>query len=445
MTGRCVSGGVAESGVPFGRAARELGLKAGELELAVQLAEVRTTAGWGPGSPRRIRREDIERHRSADGFPDALKGRLRTVGTKEGAELAGIAPARFTRLARSGLLVPVRFWINRYGAVVWQYLASDVTDFVTRRSALLTGRLPAELRTPTGGGGDRRGERWRGLRVEQLEAQAEDPWQRVAAVAAVLPPDRLVRAVPDPADRAWVSALRPALTTVRPEAPAGRAAVEGLLFADGPEEIARYQARVASAVAEARACGSPPGRERAEGGAVLGAGAGAGVRGAAMRQPALPVSGFARLERTDPTTADTAPGARDEPPVPASADGPDAVGRERAAASPAAGGAASIPRSPSGTPVARVGRSAPAVNIPLPSPGGRGMRSVRRTLERFLGRAERPRAAARRERPAGRTRPEGRRRTVPGRPRRHDVGRPMVPHPVAAYGRVKGGAPEREG
>uniref|UniRef100_UPI001489AF1A DUF6397 family protein n=1 Tax=Streptomyces sp. I05A-00742 TaxID=2732853 RepID=UPI001489AF1A len=261
MAVRCRTGSVAEHGVPLGRAARELGLKPNEFELAVQLGEVRTAAS-GPGAVRRVvPGEEIERHRSAEGFPEALRARLWTVGTADGAELAGVGPSRFTRLARCGLLVPVRFWINRYGAVVWQYLASEVAEFADSRPGLLTGRLPADLRAALDAGGDERGVRWRRLRVGQLVAGAEDPWQRAAATAAVLSPAHLIPAVPDPGERAWVSALRPTLTTVRPSTPAGRAVVEGLVIADGPEEVARYQERLAASVAEARERGAVPGRQ----------------------------------------------------------------------------------------------------------------------------------------------------------------------------------------
>ncbi|MFI0740663.1 DUF6397 family protein [Streptomyces sp. NPDC021100] len=413
MADRYTSVSAAESGVPFGRAARELGLKVGELDLAVQLGEVRTVAS-GPEGPWRVLGEDIERHRSAEGFPDALRARLRTVGTAEGAELAGIAPARFTRLARGGLLVPVRFWINRYGAVVWRYLASDVVEFAERRPALLTGRLPADLRAASDDGGDRRGMRWRGLRVEQLEAQAGDPWRRAAAAAAVLSPDRLVPAVPDPVARAWLGAHRPALTSARPSAPAGRAAVEGLVFADGPDEVAHYQARVAALTAEARGCGAPPGPEGAGPGDV-GYGVGTAVGGGALLfvpSPGVPPS----AESAGRGTVGAAPGDRVPPPAPAPAGEPGPVEGERAAAG--AGGAASDPRPPSGTRVPRAGSDVLGAGVPAQPAAPGGMRSVWRALDRLLARGGRPGASARRERSAGWS------RTVPGLPRRRRAGRP---------------------
>ncbi|MBC2876290.1 MULTISPECIES: DUF6397 family protein [Streptomyces] len=442
MADRCTSGSAAENGVPFGRAARELGLKVGELDLAVQLGEVRTVAS-GPEGPRRVLGEDIERHRSAEGFPDALRARLRTVGTAEGAELAGIAPARFTRLARGGLLVPVRFWINRYGAVVWRYLASDVAEFAERRPALLTGRLPADLRAATDDGGDRRGMRWRGLRVEQLEAQAGDPWRRAAAPAAVLSPDLLVPAVPDPVARAWLGAHRPALTSARPSAPAGRAAVEGLVFADGPDEVAHYQARVAALTAVAQRWGAPPGPESARSGETAYGVAAAVGGGSLLLVPSSDAP--PRTESVGRGTADAAPGERVPlpAPTPAPAGGPGAGEREQAAATataaPAAGGAASDPRPSGGTRVPRAGRDVLGAGVPAQPAAPGGLRSVWRVLDRLLARGGRPGASARRERSAGWS------RTVPGLSRRRRAGRPARRCPAdvgarrrSASGRISG-------
>ncbi|MGI5341378.1 DUF6397 family protein [Streptomyces sp. CA-181903] len=483
MADRCMSGSAAEGGVPFGRAARELGLKIGELDLAVQVGEVRTVMS-GPEGPRRIRGEDIERHRSAEGFPDALWSRLRTVGTAEGAELAGIAPARFTRLARGGLLVPARFWINRYGAVVWRYLASDVVEFAERRPDLLTGRLPADLRAAADDGGDRRGVRWRGLRVEQLTTQAGDPWQRAAAAAAVLSPVQLVPAVPDPAERAWISALRPALTSVRPSAPAGRAAVEGLVFADGPDEVAHYQARVRAALTvEARGYRALP--ESVDigsvGAGVVGAGpesvAGDGVVTAVGGggRPLVPSPDVSRgAEASDGVTAGeeslvgvtaggespvgvtaggespggeaagAASGDRTPPSVRPSAGEPGVVEGRRAAEPlaaeppasqlpacelPAADAAASHPPPSSDSHVPCSGSDALGADVPAQPTAPGGTHSVWRVLDRLLARSGRPGTAGRRERSAGWL------RTVPGRAGRRSAGRPARRHPADAGAR----------
>lgn len=69
--------------VAAGRAAQELGLKRGEFELAVHLGFVRTTAELAGGRPR-VGCGEIDRLRSEDGFPDAVRARVRTVGTAEG-------------------------------------------------------------------------------------------------------------------------------------------------------------------------------------------------------------------------------------------------------------------------------------------------------------------------------------------------------------------------
>ncbi|MFF3246426.1 DUF6397 family protein [Streptomyces sp. NPDC002870] len=101
---------VGSSSLTLGRAAQELNLKRGELDLAVQLGHIRTTPG-ASGGPPRIDRQEVDRLRGAEGFPDALRERVRTVGTIEGARLISISPARFTRLARTGHCIPIRFYL----------------------------------------------------------------------------------------------------------------------------------------------------------------------------------------------------------------------------------------------------------------------------------------------------------------------------------------------
>ncbi|WP_435852336.1 DUF6397 family protein [Streptomyces sparsogenes] len=146
MTGQAPPGdrvppvpGGAEETVAFARAARELGLKLSELELAVQLGEVRAVAVGAVGTVgamgRRVARAELLRVAAAEGFPGALRARLRVVGTAEGAELMGISPGRFTRLARGGFLTPVRFYVNRYRAVVWLYPAAELAAFANRVQA----------------------------------------------------------------------------------------------------------------------------------------------------------------------------------------------------------------------------------------------------------------------------------------------------------------------
>lgn len=111
-----------------GRAAQELGLRRAEFELAVHLGLIAVVGASVGGRPR-VPEEEIARLREQPGFPDALAERVRTVGTAAGAALLDIAPARFTRLARAGCFSPVTFYLNRYRAVVWLYLADELAAF----------------------------------------------------------------------------------------------------------------------------------------------------------------------------------------------------------------------------------------------------------------------------------------------------------------------------
>lgn len=162
-----------------GRAAQELRLKRGEFELAAQLGHVRTVGGLVSGR-RRVARGEIERLRRSPGFPEALRERVRTVGTAEGAELLGVSSGRFTRLARAGYLVPVRFYLNRYRAVVWLYLAEDLRLFASGEPGLLTGRLP---RTRTGEGAGRTRGRTRSRGSRPASPAPGPPRSRTAARA----------------------------------------------------------------------------------------------------------------------------------------------------------------------------------------------------------------------------------------------------------------------
>lgn len=235
------------------RAARELGLKRGEFDLAVMLGRIRTVSDPA-GGRRRVRREEIDRVRAAAGFPESLRERVKTVGTADGADLMDITPARFTRLARAGVLTPVKFYVNRYRAVVWLYLEEELRKFTASEAsaALLTGRAPEALRTRLEEGVDLRARNWRGRHAGFLLRQSEDPWERAAAGASLLDPMQLAEVIRDPYERAYLNRLKPEpLTQAPPDSPTTRI-VERILTADDPNEISWLRANLILSLEEAR-------------------------------------------------------------------------------------------------------------------------------------------------------------------------------------------------
>ncbi|MEW2134310.1 DUF6397 family protein [Streptomyces sp. NPDC005435] len=246
------------------RAARELGLNRAEFELAVQLGRIRTVRDEG-GNGRRVERAEIDRIRAEDGFPDTLRTRVRLVTTTGAAALMDISPGRFARLARLGLLVPVRFYLNRYRVVVWQYLAEEAEQFAARdvNTHLLKGRTPETLRSQVAAGVDLRPRNWRGRHLGFLLRDAEgDPWARAGALASLLPPDEVVAATESPAERARLERLRP--VPPRHGAPGTPSAdiAEELMTAQDPDEIMWLRADLEQTLAQARA-GSQKERPRA--------------------------------------------------------------------------------------------------------------------------------------------------------------------------------------
>ncbi|MEU3983222.1 DUF6397 family protein [Streptomyces sp. NPDC026672] len=259
-----------------GRAARELDLKRSEFDLAMHLGRIRTVPDEGGGGDRRVERAEIERLRSADGFPEALRESVRTVGTTEAATLMGVPPSRFTRLARLGLIVPVTFYLNRYRAVVWLYLADELRQFSAEESntSFLTGRTPERLRDQLGAGADLRARTWRGRHLGFLLRQAHDPWEHAAAVAAFLAPDQVADAVPDPHERAHLNRLLPGPPVQRAPGSPSAHLVERIMTADAPDEIDWLRSDLVRAVEEARAhhpaprpgqIPTPPGTEPSRG------------------------------------------------------------------------------------------------------------------------------------------------------------------------------------
>ncbi|MBT2394999.1 DUF6397 family protein [Streptomyces sp. ISL-100] len=244
---------VTQAGRPLSaaRATQELGLKRSEFDLAVLLGHIRTTVD-ADGSHRRVAREEIDRLRAADRNQETLRERVRTVGTTEGAQLMNISPVRFGKLARAGYVTPVKFYLNRYRAVVWLYLAEELQEFATREPGLLTGRSPQRMRVVLDAGEDRRARNWRGRRLGLLTRQTEDPWEQAAITSSALDPVQLAEVVDDPYERAYLNKLRPGLVGRYGESPAAREAMDRLLPADDPDEILWQRVSLALLLDEAR-------------------------------------------------------------------------------------------------------------------------------------------------------------------------------------------------
>lgn len=236
------------------RAARELGLKRAEFDLAVHLGHIRTLPDAGGGG-RRVTRTEIERLRATDDHPDSLHQRVKVVGTTEGAGLLDISADRFTRLARLGLVSPVRFYLNRYRAVVWLYLAADIERFASaeENSPLLTGRrMPEGLRAMLDAGVDLRARNWRGRHRGFLLRLASDPWESAGALAAFLDPAQIAEIVPDPYERSHLNRFRPGPPVHGAFGSPAAHLVERIMTADDPDEIDWLRADLTRAVEDAR-------------------------------------------------------------------------------------------------------------------------------------------------------------------------------------------------
>ncbi|CAL9640067.1 hypothetical protein SUDANB145_06309 [Streptomyces sp. enrichment culture] len=183
-----------------------------------------------------------------------LRERVRTVGTTEGAALMKVPTSRFARLARLGLLVPVKVYVNRYGAVVWLYLADELRQFASdeNNAGLLTGRAPERLRERLKDGHDRRPRNWRRRHLGFLLRRTDDPWARAAAVASLLDPVEIAAVVGDPHERSHLQRLRPApVIHGSPGSPTARLAEE-IMTATDPDEIHWLRAELAHLVGTAR-------------------------------------------------------------------------------------------------------------------------------------------------------------------------------------------------
>lgn len=236
------------------RAARELGLKRTELELAVHLGCLRTVVD-GESGARRIARAEIDRLRADKGFPESLRERVGAVSSLPAAQILGVPVSRFTRLARLGLVTPVAFSLNRYRTVVWLYLAAELRQFASdeKNARWLTGRMPQDARRQLGEGLDLRPRNWRGRQLGFLLRQSDDPWRRAAAPASLLDPLQVAQIVQDPYERAELNHHRPFRADQSPpDSPAARI-ITGIMTADDPDEIAWLRTDLLQALAEARA------------------------------------------------------------------------------------------------------------------------------------------------------------------------------------------------
>ncbi|SHL46922.1 DUF6397 family protein [Actinacidiphila paucisporea] len=251
--GRVVARGQDPGGPPtltLDRACEELSLGYPDFELALVLGEI-ATVGGGTGRLR-VPAQEIARVREAEGGARALLARIQLVNTTDGAELLGISRDRLLRLTRAGCVRPVRWYVNRYRALVWLYLASELRDFAAASPALLSGRLPAAVRESADDGEDQRPRGWRSRRVAQLVRDAPGPWEEAAVWAALLGPEMTLSAVPDPYERARLQRIHPALPPGRPGPLADAALIGRLTTADHPDEIALGLVALADALGRAR-------------------------------------------------------------------------------------------------------------------------------------------------------------------------------------------------
>ncbi|MEW1859611.1 DUF6397 family protein [Streptomyces sp. NPDC088194] len=239
------------------RARDALGLDYDEFDLAVQIGEVPTVAcgsrSW------KVRSDEVDRLVAEDGHPLPLLDRIRLVGSAEAAKELGVGRERFVRLARVGHIRPVRWYVNRYHALVWMYLARDLPVLAERCPALLSGPLPEGLRAAVADGEDERARGWRSRRVAQLVRDTYDAWDEAAVWSALLGPELVDSALPDPYERAHLRKLRAALPPGRPGL-ATPEQIKVISTADHPDEIALALVALADALGRARELRPAPGR-----------------------------------------------------------------------------------------------------------------------------------------------------------------------------------------
>ncbi|MBW5482322.1 DUF6397 family protein [Streptomyces bambusae] len=227
-------------------ARRELGLRKDEFTLGIEQGVIRTS--WS-GDELWVKAGEVARWRAS---PGELAELTCLVHAAEAAGLAGISRHRFDQLARVGAICPVRSYINRYHAEVWQYSALDARRLPEHRPELVGAALPRPFLAELAAGVDRRAEGYRSrLRVQALLG-LRDPWVKAAAWSY------------------WLRSVQPPVGGVRlGEAEAvhlaRRAAEQGLAdvlgsYADPvtPEEQAEAAREFAAALRKARrSCPAP--------------------------------------------------------------------------------------------------------------------------------------------------------------------------------------------
>lgn len=190
--------------------------------------------------------------KTAETGADPAAGRTGLVNTTEGAELLGISRERLLRLTRAGCVRPVRWYVNRYRALVWLYPAAELLEFAADSPALLAGRLPAAVREQADDGEDQRPRGWRSRRVAQLVRDAPGPWEEAAVWAALLGPEVTEVSVPDPYERSRLRGIHAVLPPGSPGPLADAALTGRLTTADHPDEIALGLVALADALGRAR-------------------------------------------------------------------------------------------------------------------------------------------------------------------------------------------------
>jgi hypothetical protein len=238
------------------RAREELKLTFVEFELALQLGEI-TTVVDGAHRPR-VPAAEVARVRDAAGGAPSLLARIELADTTTAAELLGISRDRMLRLTRAGCVRPVRWYVNRYRALVWLYLVSELREFAVGSPALLAGRLPQALRAAEAAGDDQRARGWRSRRVAQLVRDAPGPWEEAAVWAALLGPEVTDSVVPDPHERSRLRTAHTVLPHGHPGPLADVALIRRLTVADHPDEIALALLALSDALHRARTRKSPP-------------------------------------------------------------------------------------------------------------------------------------------------------------------------------------------